>query len=64
MFQIQNHNPANGLFARLISHQQAVLLSQNKPATSNQPPVLFSQNKLASAISQPNKLKIRIGSCE
>jgi hypothetical protein len=44
------------LFAWLISHQPAVLFSQNKPATSNQPAVLFSQNKLAPAIShQPNE---------
>jgi hypothetical protein len=44
------------LFAWLISHQPAVLLSQNKPATNNQPTVLFSQNKAASAIShQPNE---------
>jgi hypothetical protein len=45
------------LFARLISHQPAVLFSQNKPATSrNQPAVLFSQNKPASAIShQPTE---------
>jgi hypothetical protein len=40
------------LFARLISHQLAVLFSQNKPATGNQPTVLFSQNKPAPAISQ------------
>jgi hypothetical protein len=37
------------LFVRLISHQPAVLFSQNKPATSNQPAVLFSQNKSAPA---------------
>jgi hypothetical protein len=44
------------LFAWLISHQPAVLFSQNKPATSNQPTVLFSQNKPAPAIShQPNE---------
>jgi hypothetical protein len=44
------------MFAWLISHQSAVLFSQNKPATSNQPVVLFSQNKPASAIShQPNE---------
>jgi hypothetical protein len=35
------------LFAWLISHQPAVLFSQNKPATNNQPTVLFSQNKPA-----------------
>jgi hypothetical protein len=44
------------LFARLISHQPAVLFSQNKPATSNQPAVLFPQNKPAPAIShQPTE---------
>jgi hypothetical protein len=44
------------LFVRLISHQQALLFSQNKSATSNQPTVLFSQNKPAPAIShQPNE---------
>jgi hypothetical protein len=43
-------------FVRLISHQPAVLFSQNKPAISNQPAVLFSQNKSAPAIShQPNE---------
>jgi hypothetical protein len=47
---------AGSLFVRLISHQPAVLFSQNKPATSNQPAVLFSQNKSAPAIShQPNE---------
>jgi hypothetical protein len=45
------------LFVWLISHQPAVLFSQNKSATSNQPTVLFSQNKSAPAISyQPNEL--------
>jgi hypothetical protein len=29
--------PIYGLFARLISHQPAVLFSQNEPTTSNQP---------------------------
>jgi hypothetical protein len=44
------------LFVWLISHQPAVLFSQNKPATSNQSTVLFSQNKPAPAIShQPNE---------
>jgi hypothetical protein len=44
------------LFAWLISHQPAVLFSQNKPAISNQPAVLFSQNKPALAIShQPTE---------
>jgi hypothetical protein len=41
------------LFVWLISHQPAVLFSQNKPATINQPAVLFSQNKSAPAISHP-----------
>jgi hypothetical protein len=44
------------LFAWLISHQPAVLFSQNKPTTSNQPTVLFSHNKLAPAISQTNRV--------
>jgi hypothetical protein len=44
------------LFAWLISHQPAVLFSQNKPATSDQPAVLFSQNEPAPAIShQPTE---------
>jgi hypothetical protein len=44
------------LFAWLISHQPAVLFSQNKSATGNQPAVLFSQNKPAPAIShQPTE---------
>jgi hypothetical protein len=44
------------LFVRLISHQPAVLFSQNKSATSNQPTVFFSQNKPAPAIRhQPNE---------
>jgi hypothetical protein len=46
----------NSLFVWLISHQPAVLFSQNKPATSNQPAVLFFQNKSAPATShQPNE---------
>jgi hypothetical protein len=44
------------MFVRLISHQPAILFSQNKPATSNQTAVLFSQNKSAPVIShQPNE---------
>jgi hypothetical protein len=47
---------ANALFVWLISHETAILFSQNKPATSNQPTVLFSQKKSASATSnQPNE---------
>jgi hypothetical protein len=47
---------SSALFVWLISHQPAVLFSQNKPATSNQPAVLFSHNKSAPAIShQPNE---------
>jgi hypothetical protein len=50
----------NVLFAWLISHQPAVLFSQNKPATSNQPAVLFSQNKPTPAIShQPNEQAVK-----
>jgi hypothetical protein len=40
------------MFVWLISHQPAVLFSQNKPATSNQPTVLFSQKKSAPASNQ------------
>jgi hypothetical protein len=44
------------LFVWLISHQPALLFSQNKPATSNQPAVLYFQNKSAPTIShQPNE---------
>jgi hypothetical protein len=39
------------LFVWLISHQPAVLFSQNKSGTSNQSAVLSSQNKPAPAIS-------------
>jgi hypothetical protein len=46
------------LFVWLISHQPAVLFSQNKSAISNQPAVLFSQNKSAPATSQTNRLFI------
>jgi hypothetical protein len=46
----------DGLFVWLISHQPAVLFSQNKSAISNQPTVLFSQSKPAPAIShQPTE---------
>jgi hypothetical protein len=49
----------HSLFVWLITHQPAVLFSQNKPATNNQPAVLFSQNKSAPAIShQPNEQAI------
>jgi hypothetical protein len=44
------------MFVWLISHQPAVLFSQNKPATSNQTAVLFPQNKSAPTLShQPNE---------
>jgi hypothetical protein len=44
------------LFVWLISHQPALLFSQNKPTINNQPTVLLSQNKSAPAIShQPNE---------
>jgi hypothetical protein len=46
----------HALFVWLISHQSAVLFSQNKPTTSNQPAVLFSQNKSTPTINnQPNE---------
>jgi hypothetical protein len=49
--------PIIALFAWLISHEPAVLFSQNKPATSNQPAVLFSQKNQhqPSATSQTNR---------
>jgi hypothetical protein len=44
------------MFAWLISHQPAVLFSQNKPAINNQTAVPFAFNKPAPAIShQPNE---------
>jgi hypothetical protein len=51
----------DSVFVRLISHQPAVLFSQNKPATSNQPPVLFSQNKSAPAIGHRPNRRLGIG---
>jgi hypothetical protein len=51
------------LFAWLISHQPAVLFSQNKPATSNQPAVLFSQNKPAPTISQQPTERACVAAC-
>jgi hypothetical protein len=39
------------LFVWLVSHQSAILFSQNKSAISNQLAVLFYQNKLAPAIN-------------
>jgi hypothetical protein len=50
------HISTTAMFVWLISHQPAVLFSQNKSAVSNQPTVLFSQNKPAPAIShQPTE---------
>jgi hypothetical protein len=44
------------LFVWLISHQPAVLFSQNKPTTNNQSALLFAQNKSAPVINhQPNE---------
>jgi hypothetical protein len=40
------------LFVWLISHQPAVLFSQNKPATSNEPTILFLSEQIS--ISQTN----------
>jgi hypothetical protein len=53
------HCPIIALFVWLISHQSAVLFSQNKSDTSNQPTVLFSQKRPAPAISQPNSCSLR-----
>jgi hypothetical protein len=50
-FRASRHVASCSLLARLISHQPAVLFSQNKSATSNQLVVLFFQNKPAPAIS-------------
>jgi hypothetical protein len=51
-----NNGTIFALFVWLISHQPAVLFSQNKPATNNQPAVLFSQNEPAPTTShQPNE---------
>jgi hypothetical protein len=56
MFKGQFLRKSFALFVWLISHQPAVLFSQNKPAINNQPALLFSQNKSTPAIShQPNK---------
>jgi hypothetical protein len=46
------------MFTWPISHQPAILFSQNKPATSNQPALLLSQNKSVSATSQTNMLLV------
>jgi hypothetical protein len=57
----RNHATVRGytkgtVFVWLISHQPAVLFSQNKPVTSNQPAVFFSQKKSTLVIShQPNE---------
>jgi hypothetical protein len=47
----------HSLFARLISHQSAVLFSQNKPATSNQPQPASSTllSEQTSTSHQPTK---------
>jgi hypothetical protein len=54
----QQYNDSNALFVWLISHQPAVLFSQDKSATSNQSTVLFSQNKSAPVTSQTNMLQV------
>jgi hypothetical protein len=52
--------PTEALFPWLISHQAAVLFSQNKSATSNQPTVLSlrTNQHQPSATSQTNRLEI------
>jgi hypothetical protein len=53
---INASNCIDAMFVWLISHQPALLFSQNKPAITNQPTVLFSQNKSVPTIShQPNE---------
>jgi hypothetical protein len=55
------------LFVCLISHQPAVLFSQNKSSVSNQPTVLFFQNKSAPGIShQPPAIiqVVRMAACD
>jgi hypothetical protein len=53
------------LFVWLISHQSAVLFSQNKSTISNQPAVFLSQNESAPVIShQPNGLLESGGACK
>jgi hypothetical protein len=46
--------PPGTLFAWLISHQPAILFSQNKPATSNQPSIQTSTSH------QPNEQVARL----
>jgi hypothetical protein len=50
-----NDHLSDVLFAWLISHQPAVLFTQNKSAISKQPTIFFSQNKPAPATSQTNR---------
>jgi hypothetical protein len=52
---------ASQLFVRLISHQAAVLFSQDKSATSNQLTLLFSHNKSASATSHQSGVTVATG---
>jgi hypothetical protein len=46
---------SNSLFARLISHQPAVLFSQNKPVTSNQPASSTLLSEETSTSHQPTE---------
>jgi hypothetical protein len=48
----------NTVFVWFISHQLAVLFSQNKSDTNNQLAVLLSENKPALATSQTNRLEV------
>jgi hypothetical protein len=43
------------LFVWLISHQPTVLLSQNKPATSNQPALRFLSEQISTSHQPPAK---------
>jgi hypothetical protein len=56
----KNSSHEDALFVWLISHQPALLFSQNKPATSKQPAVFSSQNKSAPAINHRRTNSLRI----
>jgi hypothetical protein len=47
--EVQRPEEACAPFVWLISHQPAVLFSQNKPATSNQPAILFLSEQISTS---------------
>jgi hypothetical protein len=60
-----NKNPETcTLFVWLISHQPAVLFSQNKPVIDNQPIILSSQNKSTPVISHRPKRNMMLQASE